>query len=86
MAQALFAHAATLGTVRNHAFQRGIQSLCLDPESVPKLDDVNRFLQPLTGFQAKPVSGDVPAFLFFDRLRDREFPTTITIRDSKRLE
>ncbi len=48
---------------------------------VPRLEDVNRFLSPLTGFQAKPVSGYVPAFLFFDCLRNREFPTTITIRD-----
>lgn len=70
----------------NEAFQRGIKSLCLDPNAVPKLEDVNRFLKPLTGFQAKPVSGYVPAFVFFDCLRKREFPTTITIRDSQRLD
>ena len=39
------------------------------------------FCRPLTGFRAKAVSGYVPAFLFFDCLRNREFPTTITIRD-----
>jgi phenylalanine-4-hydroxylase len=70
----------------NPAFQKGIGSLCLDPDHVPRLEDVNRFLCPLTGFQAKPVSGYVPAFLFFDCLRNREFPTTITIRDSSRLD
>jgi len=70
----------------NPAFQKGIQSLCLDPHHVPHLEDVNRFLCPLTGFQAKPVSGYVPAFLFFDCLRNREFPTTITIRDSATLD
>jgi phenylalanine-4-hydroxylase len=32
------------------------------------------------------VSGYVPAFLFFDSLRKREFPTTITIRDAARLD
>jgi phenylalanine-4-hydroxylase len=53
---------------------------------VPRLDDVNKFLSPLTGFQAKPVSGYVPAFLFFDCLRNRAFPTTITIRDHNRLD
>ena len=41
---------------------------------------------PLTGFQAKAVSGYVPAFLFFDCLRNREFPTTITIRRSDKLD
>jgi phenylalanine-4-hydroxylase len=40
----------------------------------------------LTGFQAKAVSGYVPAFLFFDCLRNRSFPTTITIRPSDRLD
>lgn len=70
----------------NPHFLKGIDNLCLDPSRVPRLDDVNRFLSPLTGFTAKAVSGYVPAFLFFDRLRNREFPTTITIRDARRLD
>jgi phenylalanine-4-hydroxylase len=70
----------------NPAFQKGITSLCLNPNQVPRLEDVNRFLCPLTGFQAKPVSGYVPSFLFFDCLRNREFPTTITIRDGATLD
>ncbi|HEX4169256.1 MAG TPA: phenylalanine 4-monooxygenase [Bryobacteraceae bacterium] len=70
----------------NEHFLRGISSLCLDPERVPRLDDVNRFLNPLTGFRAKPVSGYVPSFVFFDCLRNREFPTTITIRRADRLD
>lgn len=70
----------------NEHFMRGIANLCLNPERVPNLDDVNNFLQPLTGFKAKPVSGYVPAFLFFDSLRNREFPTTITIRRSDKLD
>jgi len=70
----------------NPHFLRGVDNLCLDPNRVPRLDDVNRFLSPLTGFQAKPVSGYVPAFLFFDCLRNRAFPTTITIRDVNSLD
>lgn len=70
----------------NERFLQGIENLCLDPERVPRLEDVNRFLSPLTGFKAKAVSGYVPAFLFFDCLRNREFPTTITIRDARRLD
>lgn len=70
----------------NEHFLAGVQSLYLDPERVPRLSDVNRFLRPLTGFQAKPVSGYVPAFVFFDCLRNREFPTTVTIRRSDRLD
>src|SRR5712691_2150256 len=70
----------------NEHFLAGIEQLRLDHDRVPRLEDVNRFLRPLTGFQAKPVSGYVPAFLFFDCLRNREFPTTITIRRSDQLD
>jgi phenylalanine-4-hydroxylase len=70
----------------NPRFLDGIDNLCLDPDRVPRLDDVNRFLSPLTGFKAKPVSGYIPSFLFFDCLRNREFPTTITIRDGRTLD
>jgi phenylalanine-4-hydroxylase len=70
----------------NPRFLQGIDNLCLDPHRVPRLDDVNRFLSPLTGFKAKAVSGYVPSFLFFDCLRNREFPTTITIRDGVTLD
>jgi phenylalanine-4-hydroxylase len=70
----------------NEHFLRGIEALCFNPDRVPRLSDVNEFLCPLTGFKAKAVSGYVPAFLFFDCLRNREFPTTITIRRSDRLD
>ena len=70
----------------NRHFLHGIHSLSLDPNGVPRLSDVNRFLCPLTGFRAKAVSGYIPAFLFFDCLRNREFPTTITIRSLDRLD
>uniref|UniRef100_Q01Z53 Phenylalanine 4-hydroxylase n=1 Tax=Solibacter usitatus (strain Ellin6076) TaxID=234267 RepID=Q01Z53_SOLUE len=70
----------------NDHFLRGVEALELPHDRVPRLTDVNRRLQPLTGFQAKPVSGYVPGFLFFDCLRRREFPTTITIRPADRMD
>ncbi|MDX2151975.1 MAG: phenylalanine 4-monooxygenase [Bryobacteraceae bacterium] len=70
----------------NEQFLRGIGSLCLDSQRVPRIEDINRFLSPLTGFRARPVAGYIPAFLFFDSLRNREFPTTITIRDHQKLD
>ena len=45
----------------------------------------HRFMQPLTGFRARAVSG-YSVVRFFDCLRRREFPTTITIRDGASLE
>ncbi|MBL0180567.1 MAG: phenylalanine 4-monooxygenase [Gemmatimonadetes bacterium] len=70
----------------NHRFLEGLETLCLDPERVPRLEDVNKFMAPLTGFRAKAVSGYVPAYMFFDCLRQRAFPTTITIRDGAVLD
>ncbi len=69
----------------NEKFMEGIGALCLNPERIPRLEEINQFLEPLTGFQAKAVSGYVPTYLFFDSLKHREFPTTITIRDSQKL-
>lgn len=70
----------------NAHFLKGISSLALPADRVPRLEEVNRFLRPLTGFQAKAVGGYVPAFLFFDCLRQRSFPTTVTIRHFEQLD
>ena len=70
----------------NSRFLDGLDALCIDATRVPRLEDVNRFLAPRTGFKARAVSGFVPAFQFFDCLSRREFPTTITIRDGESLD
>lgn len=70
----------------NPWFHKGLEALAFNSERIPKLEDVNAFLDPLTGFKAKPVCGYVPAFLFFDCLKRREFPTTITIRKKSLLD
>jgi len=70
----------------NPRFLDGLATLCFEATRVPRLDEVNRFLAPRTGFRAEAVSGFVPAFHFFDALSRREFPTTITIRDGASLD
>jgi len=70
----------------NHRYLEGLETLHLPADRVPRLEDVNRFMKPLTGFVARPVSGYVPSYVFFDCLRRREFPTTVTIRDGDMLE
>ncbi len=70
----------------NPHFLHGVEALHLPSGHIPHLSEINQRLQPLTGFQARPVSGYVPGFVFFDCLRRREFPTTITIRPSDRMD
>lgn len=66
-------------------FLDGLGVLQLDRGRIPRLEDVNRFMAARTGFVARAVSGYVPAFLFFDCLSRREFPTTVTIRPLEKL-
>ncbi len=70
----------------NPHFLQGLDSLCFAPDRIPQLTEVNQFLSPLTGFSAREVAGYVPAFQFFDSLRRREFPTTVTIRGAGQLD
>jgi phenylalanine-4-hydroxylase len=70
----------------NRHFLEGVQCLSLPPDRIPRLGDVNHFLKPRTGFEARAVAGYVPAFVFFDCLRNRIFPTTVTIRPANSLD
>ena len=70
----------------NDHFLRGLEALSLPPSRIPRLSEINQRLRPLSGFQAQAVSGYVPGFLFFDCLRRREFPTTITIRPKDKMD
>lgn len=70
----------------NPKFMQGVENLMLDPDRIPRMDEINDKLNPLTGFKAEAVSGYVPAYIFFDCIRRRIFPTTITIRDGAKLD
>jgi phenylalanine-4-hydroxylase len=70
----------------NRRYLEGLDKLRLSPTRIPRLEEINRFMQPLTGFVARAVTGYVPSYLFLDCLRRREFPTTVTIRDGAHLE
>ena len=67
-------------------FLEGVDKLALASDHIPRLEEINEFLKPLSGFTARAVSGYVPAYVFFDCLRQRAFPTTITIRDGAQLD
>jgi phenylalanine-4-hydroxylase len=70
----------------NLRYLEGLSRLHLSASRIPRLEELSRFMAPLTGFRSRAVSGYVPSYLFFDCLRRREFPTTITIRDGASLE
>lgn len=64
----------------------GFQQIGLQKDAIPDLAAVNRRLGPRTGWNARPVSGYLPAPAFFEMLATRQFPTTISIRGMDSLE
>ena len=77
---------ATLASTGARAVLEGIARIGLAPDRIPRLDDVNTRLAPLTGWRAVPVAGFVSAADFFASLARRRFPTTITIRPPEQLD
>jgi phenylalanine-4-hydroxylase len=64
----------------------GLARLRLSAGRIPRLEEVTRFMRPLTGFEARAVSGYLPSYVFFEALRRRTFPTTVTIRAAAQLD
>jgi phenylalanine-4-hydroxylase len=77
---------AELESTASEVFLNGAEAIGLNPHVVPDLTDVNALLDPLTGWNAVPVSGFIPARAFFQCLSQRRFPTTISIRPKNQLD
>ena len=79
------ARMATLAETGSLRFLGGAAAIGLEEGCVPDLADVNRRLQPLTGWEAVAVRGFVPPGDFFACLAQRRFPTTVIVRPADRL-
>ncbi|MGC8548351.1 MAG: phenylalanine 4-monooxygenase [Acidobacteriaceae bacterium] len=72
-----------------HACQEylvGFEQIGLQADSIPNLPKVNERLEPLTGWNATPVSGFLPPDAFFEMLAARRFPTTTWLRSRESME
>ena len=70
----------------SRVFRSGARAIGLRSDRVPDLDEVNRRLEPLTGWRSIPVTGFIPAADFFGCLAERRFPTTVTVRPKDSLD
>jgi phenylalanine-4-hydroxylase len=70
----------------SRVFLDGAEAIGLRPDRVPDLAEVNRLLEPRTGWNAVPVKGFIPAREFFNCLSRRRFPTTVIVRPREQLE
>ena len=81
--------ARRMASLKDHGsevFLRGADRVGLCPDCVPDLRVVNAKLSPVTGWQAVPVDGFLPAPEFFRCLSARMFPTTVTVRPREQLD
>jgi len=67
-------------------FLDGADVIGLKRDAVPDLAEINSRLGALTGWEAVPVAGFLPARDFFACLARRKFPTTVTIRPREQLD
>jgi phenylalanine-4-hydroxylase len=70
----------------SEAFLTGAETIGLDGDRVPDLDEVNGRLIASTGWSAIPVTGFIEARTFFECLSLRRFPTTVVVRPREQLE
>jgi phenylalanine-4-hydroxylase len=75
-----------LESTASDVFLSGAELIGLSESNIPDLADVNRRLDALTGWNAVPVGGFLPAKEFFASLSRRRFPTTITIRSRENID
>ena len=75
-----------LGSRVVSAFLDGIDLLRLSHPGVPDLAELNRMLEPRTGWRTVAVPGLVPDDIFFAMLRERVFPVGNFIRLREQLD
>ncbi len=67
-------------------FYEGLRRINLDPEAVPRLDDINERIAPITGWTARAVPGYLDSRYFFECLRQTVYPTTISMRSADSMD
>lgn len=64
----------------------GMKKLEICGDKIPKFSKINSILEKETGFSVVPVTGLIPADLFFKFLSQRKFPSTCFIRKPEQLD
>lgn len=75
-----------LGTRVVSPFLDGIDLLKLSHPGVPDLEELNRALEPRTGWRTVAVPGLVPDDIFFEMLTERVFPVGNFIRKREQID
>lgn len=67
-------------------FYEGLEKIGLDFTRMPRLDDINDRIKPITGWTARAVPGYLDSRYFFKSLQQRTYPTTVAIRSAENID
>ncbi len=70
----------------SEAFLAAQAAMRMDPDAIPRFEDLNAALAGTTGFEVVGVEGLLPELDFFDHLANRRFPVTWWIRRPDQLD
>ena len=70
----------------SEAFLAAQAAMRMDPDAIPRFEDLNAALAGTTGFEVVGVEGLLPELDFFDHLAHRRFPVTWWIRRPDQLD
>ena len=63
----------------NKQFSEGLVKLKFKKGEIPNFENLNKLLKPLSGFEVIAVTGELENNIFFQLLRNRKFPVTVTL-------
>jgi len=66
-------------------YKKGLEVLQLSSSSVPSFNDINDKLTPLTGWQYKPMEGDMSYYEFLKSLANRVFHSATQVRSRQEM-
>jgi len=67
-------------------FIAGTRTLSASPDRIPRIDETNRILEPISGWKIVAVPGLIPEEQFFAHLANCRFPVTVWIRKRAELD
>ncbi|MCO5143889.1 MAG: phenylalanine 4-monooxygenase [Oligoflexia bacterium] len=78
-------HSKTRSNQVYELFDQGITRLGIEPNQIPDVNEINRRLEPMTGWRGILVNGLEEGSVFYKMLANRLFPIGNFIRDKKDL-
>lgn len=68
------------------AYLDSLQDMPINPDRIPRFEEINEVLYAATGWELVPVPGLIPAHAFFTHLATKAFPVTHWMREKAKID